>query len=277
LRVQYGPAVAASGAQMTWIPPADSLLAEAVGAVKKADVALVFVGLNSNLEGEEMPVAIPGFSGGDRTNIELPETQKKLIDVALGTGKPVVVVVSTGSAVSVNAPAVIEAWYAGEEAGTAIAETIAGVNNPAGRLPVTFYKSVDQLPPFDDYSMKGRTYRYFKGDPLYGFGFGLSYSNFRYSDLRTQRNGSGGTVSVRVRNTSNREGDEVVQLYVEGGGGADEPIRQLRGFERVHLTAGESRDVKFTVPAAEIPQGKVRISVGGGQPVGSVPHVSGVL
>jgi beta-glucosidase len=277
LRVQYGPAVAASGAQMTWIPPAEALLAEAVGVVKKADVALVFVGLNSNLEGEEMPVAIPGFSGGDRTNIELPQPQKKLIDTALGSGKPVVVVVSTGSAVSVNAPAVIEAWYGGEEAGTAIAETIAGVNNPAGRLPVTFYKSVDQLPPFDDYSMQGRTYRYFRGDALYGFGFGLSYSTFRYSNLQAQRSASGGRVSVRVRNASNRDGDEVVQLYIEGAGGADEAIRQLRGFERVHLKAGESRDVTFTIPAGEIPQGKARISVGGGQPVGSVPRVTGFL
>jgi beta-glucosidase len=277
LRVQYGPAVAASGARMTWIPPAEALLAEAVSAVKKADVALVFVGLNSNLEGEEMPVAIPGFAGGDRTNIELPEPQKQLIDAAVGTGKPVVVVVSTGSAVSVNAPAVIEAWYAGEEAGTAIAETIAGVNNPAGRLPVTFYKSVGQLPPFDDYSMQGRTYRYFRGDALYGFGFGLSYSTFRYSNLQTKRSSSGGSVSVRVRNASNRDGDEVVQLYIEGGGGADEPIRQLRGFERIHLKAGESRDVTFAVPAGDLPEGKARISVGGGQPVGSVSHVTGGL
>ena len=277
LRVEYGPAVAASGAQMTWIPPAEALLAEAADAVTKADVALVFVGLNSNLEGEEMPVAIPGFSGGDRTNVELPEPQKKLIEAAVGIGKPVVVVVSTGSAVSVNAPVVIEAWYAGEEAGTSIAETLAGVNNPAGRLPVTFYKSVDQLPPFDDYSMKGRTYRYFKGDALYGFGFGLSYSAFRYSNLRTQRSGSGGSVSLRVKNASNREGDEVVQIYIEGEGDADDPLRQLRGFERVHLKAGESRDVTFTIPAGEIPQVRARISVGGGQPVGSVPRVTGVL
>ncbi len=277
LRVQYGPAVAASGAQMTWIPPAEPLLAEAVAAVKKADAAVVFVGLNSNLEGEEMPVAIPGFSGGDRTTVELPEPQKKLIDAALATGKSVVVVVSTGSAVSVSAPVVLEAWYAGEEAGTALAETIAGVNNPAGRLPVTFYKSVDQLPPFDDYAMQGRTYRYFRGDALYGFGFGLSYSTFRYSNLQTQRRATGGRVSVRVKNASNREGDEVVQLYIDGSGGADDPIRQLRGFERVHLKAGESRDVTFAVVAADLPTAKTRISVGGGQPVGPVPHVTGVL
>jgi beta-glucosidase len=125
--------------------------------------------------------------------------------------------------------------------------------------------------------MQGRTYRYFRGDALYGFGFGLSYSSFRYSGLQAQRTASGGSVSVRVRNASNREGDEVVQLYMEGAGGADDPIRQLRGFERIHLKAGESRDVTFTIPAGEIPQGRARIGVGGGQPVGSVPHVSGIL
>jgi len=189
----------------------------------------------------------------------------------------VVVVVSTGSAVSVEAPVVLEAWYAGEEAGTAIAETIAGVNNPAGRLPVTFYKSVDQLPAFDDYSMKGRTYRYFKGDALYGFGFGLSYSTFRYSNLRTHRGAEGGQVSARVKNTSNRDANEVVQLYIEGAGGAEDPIRQLRGFQRIHLKAGESRDVVFTVGKADLPGPRVRIAVGGGQPVSGIPHVSGSL
>jgi len=281
LRVEYVPvptaADAQAAAQITWIPPAEPLLAEATEAVKSADVAIVFVGLNANLEGEEMSVAIPGFAGGDRTSIALPETQRKLIDAAVATGKPVVVVVSTGSAVSVEAPVVLEAWYAGEEAGTAIAETIAGVNNPAGRLPVTFYKSVDQLPAFDDYSMKGRTYRYFKGDALYGFGFGLSYSTFRYSNLRTHRGAEGGQVSARVKNTSNRDANEVVQLYIEGAGGAEDPIRQLRGFQRIHLKAGESRDVVFTVGKADLPGPRVRIAVGGGQPVSGIPHVSGSL
>jgi beta-glucosidase len=252
-----------------------------VDAVKAADVAVAFLGLNPNLEGEEMRVNIPGFAGGDRTDLNLPEPQEKLIEAAMGTGKPVVVVLTSGSALAANkvaerAAAVLELWYGGEEAGTAIAETLAGANNPAGRLPVTFYRGVDQLPPFDDYSMNGRTYRYFKGDPLYGFGFGLSYSKFQYSGLKAQRTAKGAQVSVRVKNDSPREGDEVVQLYVTGDDGS-EAIRQLRGFQRVHLRAGESRDVRFTLAPQDLPKGKATISVGGGQPVGKVPRVEGTL
>jgi beta-glucosidase len=168
---------------------------------------------------------------------------------------------------------VLASWYGGEEAGTAIAETIAGVNNPAGRLPVTFYKSVDQLPPFDEYAMKGRTYRYFTGEPLYGFGYGLSYAAFQYSRVRAQRTPGGARVSVRVKNDSSRDGDEVVQLYVNGGGSAGDPIRSLRGFQRVHLRAGESHDLEFMLRADDLPKAKVRITVGGGQPVGKVPFV----
>ncbi len=268
--------------RLFWIPPAEGLLAEAVDAVKKADVTLAFVGLNPNLEGEEMRINVPGFAGGDRTDLNLPAPQEKLIEAAIATGKPVVVVLTSGSALAVNyaaehAAALLEAWYAGEEAGTAIAETLAGVNNPAGRLPVTFYRGVDQLPPFEDYSMKNRTYRYFKGEPLYGFGFGLSYSQFQYSRLRGERTAKGARIVVRVKNDSMREGDEVVQLYFNGAGAADDPIRQLRGFQRIHLRAGESRDVEFTIAAEDLPKNKVRMSVGGGQPVGRISHVEGVL
>ena len=168
------------------MPPADALLAEATEAVRNADVAIAFVGLNPNLEGEEMRVTVPGFLGGDRTDIKLPEPQERLLEAAVATGKPVVVVLTAGSALAATfaadrAAAVLAAWYGGEEAGTAIAETLAGVNNPSGRLPVTFYKSIEQLPPFEEYSMKGRTYRYFTGDPLWSFGYGLSYSKFAYS------------------------------------------------------------------------------------------------
>ena len=263
LRIEYRPQ-GPGGAALQWIPPAEPLLAQAVEAVKDSDVALAFVGLTPSLEGEEMRVNIPGFSGGDRTDIKLPEPQERLIQAAIATGKPVVVILTTGSAIAANyaaehAAAVLEAWYGGEEAGTAIAETVAGVNNPAGRLPVTFYRSVDQLPPFDDYSMQGRTYRYFKGDPLYGFGFGLSYSTFRYSGLRAQRTPQGARVSVRVKNDSAREGDEVVQLYLAG------EVRELRGIERIHLRAGETRTVQFTLPAESLPQRKVKVSVGGSQ------------
>ena len=168
-------------------------------------------------------------------------------------------------------------WYGGEEAGTAIAETLAGINNPAGRLPVTFYRSVEQLPAFDDYSMDGRTYRYFKDEPLWGFGFGLSYGKFQYSRLKARRTADGARITVRVKNDSARDGDEVAELYFAGGDGADEAIRDLRGFERVHLKAGESREVEFTVGARDLPKGKLKISVGGGQPVGQSAHVDGVL
>jgi beta-glucosidase len=282
LRVEYRAPQAGAAVRLQWIPPAAPLLAEAVEAVKNCDLAIAFVGLNPNLEGEEMRVSIPGFSGGDRTDLNLPAQQEKLIEAAIATGKPVVVVLTSGSALATNyaaehAAALLEAWYNGEEAGTAIAETLAGVNNPGGRLPVTFYKSVDQLPKFEDYAMKGRTYRYFTGDALYGFGFGLSYSKFAYSALKTQRSATGAKVSVRVKNDSARDGDEVVQLYVSGAGGADDSIRNLRGFQRIHLRAGESRDVEFTLGSTDVPKDKVKISVGGGQPVGSIAHVDGSL
>jgi len=266
----------------TYTTPSPALLAEAVEAVKNSDVALAFVGLNPSLEGEEMPVSVPGFLGGDRTDLKLPEPQARLIEAAIATGKPVVVVLTSGSALAANyaadhAAAVLEAWYAGEEAGTAIAETLAGVNNPAGRLPITFYRGVEQLPPFEDYSMKGRTYRYFKGDALYGFGYGLSYSKFLYAGLKAQRTAKGARVAVRVKNDSSREGDEVVQLYVDGGGAPDDPIRQLRGFQRIHLRPGETRDVEFAIGEDGLPKNKVRISVGGGQPTGHTPHLETVL
>ena len=172
-----------------------------------------------------------------------------------------------------HAAAMLVAWYGGEEAGTAIADTLAGTNNPAGRLPVTFYTSADQLPPFTDYAMKGRTYRYFTGTPLYPFGFGISYSTFEYSDLRVSRTTSDAEITATVRNTSTRDGDEVVQLYVAGSGeGA--PIRSLRGFERVHLKAGERREVTFAVAAADLPKSRLVVSVGAGQPLVAVPHVA---
>ncbi len=264
LRVEYKPQNAAPSLQISWMPPAAPLLDEALAAVKASDVAVAFVGLNPNLEGEEMRVSIPGFAGGDRTDLNLPEGQEKLIEAAIGLGKPVIVVLTSGSALAANYPAahaaaLLQLWYAGEETGTAIAETLSGMNNPAGRLPVTFYRSVDQLPPFDNYSMDGRTYRYFKGDALYGFGFGLSYSKFEYSSLRARRTGASGEITVRVKNASNRDGDEVVQAYTSGG----DAIRQLSAFERVHLRAGETREVRLTLN--EIPKDKFTVTVGGSQ------------
>ena len=226
------------------VPSTDAMLHEAVDLVKRSDLAILCVGLNSKLEGEEMPIDIPGFSHGDRTDIQLPQPQEKLLEAVLDTGKPVVVILINGSALAVaaakdRAAAILEAWYPGQEGGAAIASTLSGRNNPAGRLPVTFYKSVDQLPPFTDYSMKNRTYRYFTGEPLYPFGYGLSYSTFEYSNKSV----NGHTASARITNTSEREGDEVVQLYVKTDY-APNPV--LKGFERIHLRPGESRAVSFT-------------------------------
>src|SRR5208283_103161 len=175
------------------------------------------------LEGEEMPVKLAGFSGGDRTSIDLPAAQEEFLKALATTGKPLVVVLQNGSALAVNwaqqnANAILEAWYPGEEGGTAIADTLAGDNNPGGRLPLTFYSSLSQIPPFEDYSMRGRTYRYFTGKPLYGFGFGLSYTSFAYKNLKiaTSQVNAGNPVKVQadVRNTGAVAGDEVVELYL---------------------------------------------------------------
>jgi len=283
VRVEYRQPGFGGTLQLGWLPPADAALAEAEALVKDSDIAIVFVGLNSELEGEEMRgVNIPGFLGGDRTSLDLPEPQEKLVKAAIAIGKPVVVVLTSGSAIAANsaaahAAALLQAWYGGEEAGTAIAETLAGVSNPAGRLPVTFYKSVDQLPPFTDYAMKGRTYRYFAGEPLYPFGFGLSYSSFAYSGLTARRTATGAEIRATVRNTSARDGDEVVQLYLGGGSEEGAPIRSLRGFQRIHLRAGEGREVTFTLGPDGLPKSTVEVSVGGGQPLGNVPHVRGAL
>ena len=272
VKVEYQQSGAGGGAEFSWIPPASVLLADAERVVKNSDVAIVCVGLNGRLEGE----------GFDRSSIGLPETQENLVEAMIATGKPVVVILTSGSALAVNsaaagATALLSAWYAGEEAGTAIAETLAGLNNPAGRLPVTFYKSLNQVPEFTDYSMKGRTYRYFKGEPLYPFGYGLSYSTFAYSGLSATRTAGGAEIRATVKNTSSRDGDEVVQLYLGGGMDADAPIRSLRRFERIHLRAGESREVTFTVTAKDVPQSPVEVTVGGGQPLGDTPVVKGTL
>ena len=270
VKVEFSQNGNGGSAEFSWIPPSDVLLAEAENVIKESDVAIVFVGLNSQLEGE----------GHDRSSIELPEPEEKLVESAIATGKPVIVMLTGGSAISANyaaehAAAVIEAWYGGEEAGTAIAEILAGINNPAGRLPVTFYRSDAQLPSFTDYSMKGRTYRYFDGDPLYRFGYGLSYSTFEYSGMSARRTAGGADIQATVKNTSARDGDEVVQLYVSGGPGGE--IRRLRGFQRIHLRAGESRKVNFRLSTDDLPKSKVEISVGGGQPVANTPYVTKTL
>ncbi len=267
IRVDYSGTGGGGGVELLWKPPAAAALADAVDAAKQADLTVLCIGLNSHLEGEEMKTDLPGFSGGDRTNLEVPEPQQNLFQAVQQTGKPVIVVLINGSALAVqaekqNARAILEAWYPGQEGGTAIAQVLSGENNPAGRLPVTFYESVSQLPPFAGYSTAGRTYRFFTGKPLYPFGYGLSFSDFRYSNLSVEPNGSNYDVTATVANISSRDGDEVAQLYLSRAGGS-EP--ELRGFERIHLRAGQKQNVHFTVLASDARERNV-VSVGGGQP-----------
>jgi beta-glucosidase len=286
----YAPAVT-----FAWRAPAEAERAEAVAKAAEADAIVAFVGLTAWLEGEEMPVKVPGFEGGDRTDIRLPETQRRLLAALEATGKPVVVVLQSGSAVALGeegrrAAAVVEAWYGGEAGGIAIADVLAGRYNPAGRLPVTFYAGNDQLPPFADYGMANRTYRYFTGRPDYPFGHGLSYTRFAYSGLElgapTVRAGAGQEVRVRVRNAGTRAGDEVVQLYLETPGKASTPRRSLKGFERIHLAPGEARtltfrlgprDLAFADAAGEmrVRPAAYRLWLGGGQPGTGAPGAAG--
>ena len=272
--------------ELQWSMRGRDYTAEAIAAAKTADVALLFLGLSPRLEGEEMPVQVQGFSGGDRVTIDLPKVQEDLMRAVVATGTPTVLVLLNGSAVAVNwadanIPAILEAWYPGQAAGTAIADVLFGDYNPAGRLPVTYYKSVDQIPPFEDYSMKERTYRYFTGTPLYPFGHGLSYTKFAYSKLgipKSIQSGQPVQISVTVKNSGTRAGDEVVQLYItDRDASVPVPIRKLVGFRRIGLQPGASQRVSFTIEARDlslitddsrrvIEPGVFGISVGGKQP-----------
>jgi beta-glucosidase len=270
---------------------------EAIAAAKDADVVVAVLGITGDLEGEQMPVSEEGFKGGDRTSIDLPKPEEALLEAVTAAGKPVVLVLANGSALAVNwanehVNAIIESWYAGEEGGSAIAETLSGRNNPSGRLPVTFYTGLDQLPPFEDYAMQNRTYRYFQGKPLYPFGYGLSYTTFSYSDLTLTKNtiGAGEPLfaTVTVTNTGKREGDEVAQLYLSFPNVPGAPLRALRSFKRVHLKPGESqkinfelkdRDLSMVSEAGEpiIAEGAYTVSIGGGQPNTGAPSVTGTF
>ncbi len=258
LRMEYFQYHRENIAKLVWSYPklGERLLEEAVKAARESEASVVVLGISARLEGEEMNVPLDGFRGGDRTEISLPKSQEALLKAVVATGKPVVVVLLSGSALAVNwananVPAILAAWYPGGEGGTAIADVLFGDYNPGGRLPVTFYKSVDQLPPFDDYSMAGRTYRYFKGEPLYPFGYGLSYTKFSYSNLKiakSLKSGESVQVSVDVMNSGEREGDEVVQLYLtDTAATAPVPIRTLVGFDRISLRPKEKRSVTFTI------------------------------
>lgn len=236
--------------------PGADLRKEALEAAAKSDVVIMCMGITPRLEGEEMRVNVEGFRGGDRTRIDLPDVQQQLIKEIHALGKPVVLVLLNGSALAINwekdnIPAIVESWYGGQAAGQAIADVIFGDYNPAGRLPVTFYRSVEDLPDFGDYSMKNRTYRYFTGQPLFPFGYGLSYTTFKYSNLKVNKSAHAGDsvkVAVSVKNTGKRKGDEVVQLYLSNlGADVPVPIRSLKGFRRISLLPGETKTVTFTV------------------------------
>ncbi len=254
--------------------------------VKDADAIVYVGGISPQLEGEEMKVPYPGFDGGDRTSIMLPKVQTELMKAFKGTGKPVVFVMMTGSAVAIpweaeNVPAIVNAWYAGQSAGTAVADVLFGDYNPAGRLPVTFYKGDSDLPDFNDYTMTNRTYRYFTGAPLYGFGYGLSYTTFKYDAVSAPtmvKKGNKMVVTVAVTNTGKMAGEEVAQLYLTYNNNAQKtPLKALKGFNRISLKAGERKLVTFTVSAADLSlpdangkitplKGKFTVSVGGSQP-----------
>ncbi len=271
--------------KLVWEVPGRDLKQEALDLAAGSDLVIMAMGLSPRLEGEEMKVSVPGFAGGDRTKLSLPSVQTELIKAVMELKKPTVLVLLNGSAVSFeweaeNVPAILEAWYPGQAGGTAIADVLFGDYNPAGRLPVTFYRSVEQLPPFDDYGMEGRTYKFFKGEPLYEFGFGLSYTTFQYNNMTVPDELKAGemlNVTVDVTNTGEINGEEVVQLYLSFPENKDAPVRTLQGFQRVHLNAGETKSISFVLSPEQmalyhpehelvVTEGPVVVSVGGKQP-----------
>jgi beta-glucosidase len=272
--------------KLLWSKPRKGLVEKAVEAAKEADVVVLVLGLSQRLEGEEMSIKIEGFSGGDRTNLNLPAVQEQLLDAVVATGKPVIVVLTSGGPLSVNkaqekAAAIILAGYGGQQGGNAVADVLFGDYNPAGRVPMTYYKSIDQIPVFENYDMTGKTYRFFTQEPLYPFGYGLSYTTFSYSDLVIPEKVIAGnkiSVKVTVTNTGKVEGDEVVQLYLtDEKASTPRPIRQLEGFSRINLKPGESKVVEFNLEPRQfsiinnkskrvIEPGYFTVAVGGKQP-----------
>jgi len=272
--------------QLVWAAPKPDLKKKALDIARQADVIVMCMGITPRMEGEEMDVKIDGFNSGDRTRLDLPELQQQLIKEIQALGKPVILVLLNGSALAINwenknVNAILEAWYPGQAAGQAIADVIFGDYNPGGRLPVTFYKSVNDLPSFEQYKLTSQTYRYFKGEPLYPFGYGLSYTTFAYNDLKVNaeyKTGDSVRVSATVTNTGKVAGDEVAQLYLSNLDKThSRAIQSLKGFKRIHLKAGESAIIDFTLPPndfsilndkseKQILPGKFEIFVGGGQP-----------
>jgi len=282
---------AGGGVTLKWQAPAQAQINEAVALASKADVVVAFVGLSPQLEGEEMPIKIDGFDGGDRTSLDLPAPQQKLLEALGATGKPLVVVLQSGSAVGLNwakehAQAILEAWYPGVEGGSAIARTLAGANNPSGRLPVTFYASLDGLPDFTDYSLKNRTYRYFTGKPLWGFGYGLSYTTFEYGPIKLLSDkikaGESLGATLTVTNTGGAMGDEVVEAYLKTPQ-QNGPIRTLVGFQRVSIVSGSKKEILFTIDPRSLSSvdeagnrsvlpGKYTLTLAGAQPEEASGH-----
>jgi beta-glucosidase len=285
VKIEYYQTIRGAEARLIWSIPADEEQ-KVLRTARSADLIIAVMGLSARIEGEEMNVHADGFAGGDRTSIDLPAPQEELLKTLQATGKPVILVLMNGSALAVNwadenLPAIVEAWYPGGEGGAAVAGVLAGDFSPSGRLPVTFYKSVDQLPAFEDYSMAKRTYRYFEGEPLYPFAYGLSYTSFSYSHPRVDNANVAAdgpvTVSVDVANSGAMAGDEVAQIYLTHPGAAGAPLRALQGFQRIHLSRGQKKTVSFTLHGRElsivdeagkhrIVPGKVEVWVGGGQP-----------
>jgi beta-glucosidase len=256
LKIEYKHSPDNTDVGLEWQPPTQALLAPAVALARSADVIVAFAGLSPHLEGEEMNIHADGFNGGDRTTIELPRVQEDLLRAVKATGTPLVVVLTSGSAVASpwlaeNADALLEAWYPGERGGQAIAETISGTANPGGRLPITFYRATTDLPPFENYAMDGRTYRYFSGTVLYRFAYGLSYTHFRHTPLqlssRDLKAGDALRVETTVTNTGTFAGDAVVPLFIVPPTGAGTPKRQLVAFTHLRLAPGESRPVSLEI------------------------------
>jgi beta-glucosidase len=286
LTIEYYQGEGGAVARLQWAKKSQNYMDKIDAAAKQADAVIYVGGITPSLEGEEMQIDIEGFHRGDRTTLDLPSVQDKILKRIKSFNKPIVLVLLNGSPLSVNwanknVDAILEAWYPGEEGGNAIADVIFGNYNPAGRLPLTYYASVKDLPPFEDYNMKGRTYRYFNGIPLYEFGYGLSYTTFKYSHLKAPSNirtTENLKISVEVENTGKMDGDEVVELYTKI---LDEkvlvPIHALQGFKRIFLKSGEKKKVEFTIKPEQfscindknqrvVEPGRIQVFVGGRQP-----------
>jgi beta-glucosidase len=285
-RVLYAPGCdLVSGGDSAWGERGDDGFAEALAAADRADVTVLVLGISNRIEGEEGGASLAQW-GGDRIRIDLPTIQRRLFDAVAGLGRPLVLVLLTGSPLAISgeherAGAVLLAWYPGQAGGTAVADVLFGSVSPSGRLPVTFVRSVEQLPPFTDYAMTGRTYRFMENEPLYPFGYGLGYSRFAYSGLKVPGAVASGEkleLSVEIRNTGSMGAAEIAQVYLSDlEASVRVPRWQLAGFARVFLEPGAARTVRFTVSARQmavvdergrhvVEPGRFRLHVGGRQP-----------